>query len=219
MKMNKKNLMRCMALLLLVISMLSIFTGCSNTFRGSYSGSSRRYRGSSEREPSSTHQNSSPTVVQYVEPTTCPTTAETTSDPRKGHAVAGIVTDPSTGNTYYCWDDGTASMSDAYVPTGLTWTHPWGQRFFNIYNGSSDNGNVVYSEKACSWCGSHKTYYYSLIRSSYDYSESGVYLCESCHIDLTSYEVKCSKCTYYYPKDMACCSNGKWYCEKCYYGQ
>lgn len=161
-------------------------------------------------------KNSKSTVAmeQYIEPTEAP--SETIPDPKQGHELSGIVTDPSTGKAYYCWDDGNASMSEEYAVTGLTWTHPWGQRFFNIYNGDSSNGNVIYSEKACSWCGNHKTFYYSLIRSSYDYSEEGVYLCESCHIDLTSYHVKCCKCGYYYYKDYAVLSNGYYYCEKCY---
>lgn len=160
-------------------------------------------------------KNSKSTVAmaQYIEPTQAPT--ETVPDPKQGHTVSGIVTDPATGKTYYCWDDGKVSFSEEYEQTGLTWTHPWGQKFFNIYNGDSNNGNVVYSEKACSWCGDHKTFYYSLIRDCYDLSEEGVYLCTSCHIDLTSHYVKCARCGYYYYKDYALYSGGYYYCEKC----
>lgn len=165
-------------------------------------------------------KNSKGTVAmeQYNELPAVPaqTEAATEYDPHQGHALEGIVTDTTSGNTYYCWDDGTATMSEQYGVSGLTWTHPWGQKFFNIYNGISQNGNVVYSEKTCSWCGNHKTYYNSFLRNYYDLSEESLYLCESCHIDLQQHYAKCNKCGYYYYRDYAYYVDGAYYCAKCY---
>lgn len=158
--------------------------------------------------------------VSYYEQPTEPTESETettTEDPYKGHTLEGIVTDPIMGNTYFCWDDGTATMTEEYSNSGLTWTHPWKESFFNIYNGISDNGNVVYSEKSCTWCGDHKVFYKTYVRDIYDYSKETEYLCESCHIDLTSSHIKCSNCSYYYYKTYAIYLNGSYICEKCYW--
>ena len=153
-------------------------------------------------------------MEQYMEVTEAPT--ETEPDPNQGHKLEGIVTDSTNGTTYYCWDDGTATTTDTYELSGLTWTHPWGEKFFNIYYGISNNGNVLYSEKTCSWCGNHKTYYLSYLRNYYDLSQEALYLCESCHIDLKQHYVKCAKCGYYYYRDYAYYVNGTYYCEKCY---
>ena len=167
-------------------------------------------------------KNSKGTVAmeQYAEKTEAPaeteTETETETDPYHGHTLVGIVTDTDSGNTYYCWDDGNATMTEEYKVSGLTWTHPWNEKFFNIYNGISDNGNVVYSEKTCSWCGNHKVYYLSYTRNYHTLSREPLYLCESCHIDLQTHYVICSKCGYYYYKDFAYYAGGKYYCEKCY---
>ena len=168
-------------------------------------------------------KNSKGTVAmeQYAVVTEAPIEIETVTetvteyDPNQGHTLVGIVTDTNTGHTYYCWDNGTATMSEEYSASGLTWTHPWNEKFYNIYNGSSDNGNVIYSEKTCSWCGNHKTYYLSYLRNP-DLSEERLYLCESCHINLQSYCIKCPICGYYYDKDYAVYVNGSWYCRKCH---
>lgn len=129
--------------------------------------------------------------------TTEPPTEATTADPYQGHKLEGMVIDSDMKITYYCWDDGTVTTEEAYSVSNMTWTHPWGQKFFNIYNGSSDNGNVLYSEKACTWCGSHKVFYLSYLRDSYDDSKRTEFLCNSCHVDLVSDYKKCSGCGYY----------------------
>lgn len=160
-------------------------------------------------------------ISYYVQPTqpTEETTVPTTEDPYQGHALVGIVTDPSMGMTYYCWDDGTATTEEAYSASNLTWTHPWNKNFFNIYNGHSDNGNVVYSEKACTWCDAHKVYYLTYVRDAYDYTQQTEYLCESCHLDLVANYKRCAKCGNYYSNYWAVLAgDGYYYCEPCYYG-
>ncbi len=157
-------------------------------------------------------------VYRYAEPeteaATEPPTEATTADPYQGHTLEGIVIDSDMKITYYCWDDGTVTTEEAYGPSNLTWTHPWGQKFFNIYNGISDNGNVIYSEKTCTWCDAHKVFYLTYVRDSYDNSKITEYLCHSCHVDLVSRYEKCSSCGYYtyygYKVD------NKVYCEYCY---
>ena len=158
--------------------------------------------------------------VSYYEQPTEETETEpetTTEDPYHGHSLEGIVTDPSMGITYYCWDDGTATTVEEYSNSGMTWTHPWGENFFNIYNGISDNGNVLYSEKTCTWCGNHKTFYKSYVRDTYDYSKNTEFLCESCHVDLTTDYKKCANCSCYYYKSYSVYHNDRYYCEKCYW--
>ena len=159
-------------------------------------------------------------ISYYVQPTqpTEESTEPPTEDPYKGHTLEGIVTDPAMGVTYYCWDDGTATTEEAYNPaTPLTWTHPWKQNFFNIYNGHSDNGNVVYSEKTCSWCGNHKVYYLSYIRDPYDLSKVSEYLCESCHTDLVNDYYVCKDCGCYCYKYYAYSDGNGHYCEQCWW--
>lgn len=159
-------------------------------------------------------------VSSYAQPTqmeTEPPTEATTEDPYQGHTLEGIVTDPDMGATYYCWDDGTVTTEEAYSATGLTWTHPWGGNFFNIYNGHSDNGNVIYSEKACTWCGDHKVFYLSYVRDPYDYTNLTEYLCESCHVDLVADYHKCYTCGCYYTNYWIIeGGDGNYYCELCW---
>ena len=160
-------------------------------------------------------------ISYYVQPTqpTEESTVPPTEDPYQGHSLEGIVTDPSMAVTYYCWDDGTATTEEAYNPsTPLTWTHPWNQNFFNIYSGHSDNGNVVYSEKACTWCNSHKVFYLSYVRDPYDFTQITEYLCESCHVDLVNDYYKCDACGYYCVKYYAITDGEHHYCEYCWLG-
>lgn len=158
-------------------------------------------------------------ISYYVQPTqpTEETPVPTTEDPYKGHTLEGVVTDPAMAVTYYCWDDGTVTTEEAYSASSMTWTHPWNQNFFNIYNGHSDNGNVIYSEKACTWCGNHKVYYLSYIRDAYDFSKQTEFLCESCHVDLVSNYHMCYSCSCYYSNYWIIQTpEGGYYCEYCW---
>lgn len=191
------------------------------TTKESYKADSALFWENNTQEGAYVVKNSMGTVFMsyYVQPTqpTEETTPTTTEDPYQGHTLVGIVTDPQMGNTYYCWDDSTATTEDAYYASGLTWTQPWNQNFFNIYNGHSDNGNVVYSEKACTWCGQHKVYYLSYVRDAYDYSKETEYLCESCHVDLVDNYKRCASCGCYYSNYWVIDGgNGYFYCEPCW---
>ena len=191
------------------------------TTRSSYKEDSVLFWENDTQEGAYVVKNSMGTVFisYYVQPTqpTEATTVPTTKDPYQGHALDGIVTDPTMGVTYYCWDDGTANTEEAYnAATPLTWTHPWNQNFYNIYSGHSDNGNVVYSEKACTWCNGHKVYYLSYVRDPFDYTKITEYLCESCHVDLTNDYYKCDFCGYYYAKYYTIIEGDYHYCEYCW---
>ena len=145
------------------------------------------------------------------------TPAEKSEDPDDGHTVIRELQDGAT--TYYCWDDGTATTEEAYNPSSpLTWTHPWNQNFYNIYSGHSDNGNVVYSEKSCTWCGNHKVYYLSYVRDPYDYTQISEYLCESCHVELVDGYYRCDSCGYYYAKYYTITDGEYHFCEYCWLG-
>lgn len=130
--------------------------------------------------------------------------------------LVDTVTNAAKGETYYCWDDGVATQTTSYSASDLTWTRPWGQSDIIIYNGSSKNGNVVYSEKACTQCSKHYVYYLSCVRSEKDNTEHYEYLCKGCHDALTEKCVKCSDCGCYYDKNHALILDNSWLCAVCY---
>lgn len=133
----------------------------------------------------------------------------------QAHVLEGTVINSVTGATYYCWKDGTASLTANHEACGLIWTHPWGESGFNIYDGITSGSTLVYSEHTCTGCGCHNTYYLSLIRTVETFNIKYVYLCESCHDALCRSHMKCCICGCYYDKNSAVMLKGAYYCGYC----